>query len=68
MPERSIPDSTDTERWLIECLYEPGKQVGTGVHAYDDLAECAVSLLQAQADHVAQDRSDLPQSKQRISN
>jgi hypothetical protein len=26
---------------------------GTGVEEYDDLSECAVTLLQVQADHVA---------------
>lgn len=27
---------------------------------YDDLAECASAVLQAQADHVAEQRGDLP--------
>jgi hypothetical protein len=123
MPERSIPDITDTERWIIETtlkerygrpvdyqladaevrvnpadreltncpvifwqaddgcnfvifktgernyrcqfFYKPYKQIGTGVYEYDDLTECAVSLLQVQADHAAQERGDLPQPKPR---
>jgi len=30
------------------------------VREYDDLTECLVSLLQAQADHFAKERGDLP--------
>jgi hypothetical protein len=34
--------------------------MGTGIEEYDDLAECAVAVLQAQADYVAEQRGDLP--------
>jgi hypothetical protein len=37
--------------------------MGTGIKEYDDLAECAVGLLQAQADHVAEERGDLPSTQ-----
>jgi hypothetical protein len=33
--------------------------MGTGIAAFDDLAECAVAVLQAQADYVAEQRGDL---------
>jgi hypothetical protein len=33
------------------------------VHEYDDLTECAVSLLQAQADHTARERGDIDDKK-----
>jgi hypothetical protein len=39
------------------------RQFGTGVYEYDDLTECVVSLLQAQADHAAEERGDLPSKR-----
>jgi hypothetical protein len=36
------------------------QQYGTGVHEYDDLTECIVSLLQTQADYVARELGDIP--------
>ncbi|MBK1716508.1 hypothetical protein [Thiocystis violacea] len=47
--------------YRCQFFYKPYKQMGTGVEQYDDLAECAVALLQAQADFVAEERGDLPQ-------
>lgn len=41
-------------------FYQPDRQMSTGVDRYDDLAECAVALLQAQADDTAETRGDLP--------
>jgi hypothetical protein len=32
-----------------QFFYKPYKQMGTGTDEYDDLAECAVAVLQAQA-------------------
>jgi hypothetical protein len=46
--------------WRCQFFYKPYKQMGTGVDQYDDLAECAVALLQAQADYAAEQRGDLP--------
>ena len=49
-----------------ECTYrcqffcKPYKQLGTGTDEYDDLAECAVAVLQAQADYAVEQRGDLP--------
>ena len=40
--------------------YRLYQQYGTGVPMYDDLTECIVSLLQAQADHAAEERGDIP--------
>lgn len=47
-------------KYRCQFYYKPYKQMGTGVDDYDDLAECAVALLQAQADYVAEQRGDLP--------
>lgn len=47
-------------RYRSQFFYKPHKQMGTGIHEYDDLAECAVALLQAQADYAAERRGDLP--------
>ena len=43
-----------------QFFYKPYQQIGTGVQEYEDLAECAVALLQAQADYAAEQRGDLP--------
>ena len=34
--------------------------MSTGSNEYDDLTECAVSVLQAQEESVAEQRGDLP--------
>jgi hypothetical protein len=46
--------------YRCQFYFEPYKQMGTGIDEYDDLAECAVALLQAQADFTAERRDDLP--------
>jgi hypothetical protein len=46
--------------YRCQFFYKPYKQMGTGSNEYDDLAECAVAVLQAQADYVAEQRGDLP--------
>jgi hypothetical protein len=51
---------TGERSYRCQFFYKPYKQMGTGIEAYDDLTECAVSLLQAQADYVAEERGDLP--------
>ena len=47
---------TGERRYRCQFFYRGYQQYGTGVHEYDDLTECAVSLLQAQADHTAEER------------
>jgi hypothetical protein len=51
---------TDDRCYRCQFFYRVHQQMGTGVDEYDDLAECAVSLLQAQADYTAEQRGDLP--------
>jgi len=46
-------------RYRCQFFYRGYQQYGTGVYEYDDLTECVVSLLQAQADHAAQERGDI---------
>ncbi len=46
-------------RYRCQFYYRLYQQLGTGVAEYDDLTECVVSLLQAQADHEARERGDL---------
>ena len=50
---------TGDRRYRCQFFYRGYQQYGTGVHEYDDLTECAVSLLQTQADHAARERGDL---------
>jgi hypothetical protein len=47
-------------RYRCQFFFKPYKQMGTGTEEYDDLAECAVAVLQAQADYLAEQRGDLP--------
>lgn len=46
--------------YRCQFFYKPYKQMGTGVMEYDDLSECVVALLQAQADYAAEQKGDLP--------
>ncbi len=50
---------TGTRKYRSQFFYRAFQQYGTGVREYDDLTECVVSLLQAQADHEAKERGDL---------
>ncbi len=52
-------------RYRCQFYYQPYKQFGTGRADYDDLAECVVALLQAQADYAAELRGDLPTPRRR---
>ena len=54
---------TGERNYRSQFYYKPYKQMGTGISEYDDLAECAVALLQAQADHVAEECGDLPSKR-----
>lgn len=50
---------TGTRKYRSQFFYRAYQQYGTGVYEYNDITECVVSLLQAQADHDAQERGDL---------
>jgi hypothetical protein len=50
---------TGSRKYRCQFFYRGYQQYGTGVHEYDDLTECIVSLLQAQADYDAKERGDL---------
>jgi hypothetical protein len=54
---------TGDRKYRCQFFYRVHRQFGTGVNEYDDLTECAVSLLQAQADHAAEERGDLPSKR-----
>ena len=54
---------TGERRYRCQFFYRGYQQYGTGVHEYDDLTECAVSLLQAQADHTATERGDIDEKR-----
>ncbi|CAK0743842.1 conserved hypothetical protein [Gammaproteobacteria bacterium] len=47
-------------RYRCQFYYRLHRQISTGIPEYDQIAECVVSLLQAQADYLAQERGDLP--------
>lgn len=50
---------TGSRKYRCQFFYRGYQQYGTGVHEYDDLTECIVSLLQTQADHAAKERGDV---------
>jgi hypothetical protein len=50
---------TGSRKYRCQFFYRGYQQYGTGVDEYDDLTECIVSLLQAQADHEARERGDI---------
>jgi len=50
---------TGERRYRSQFFYRGFQQYGTGVHEYDDLSECIVSLLQVQADYEARERGDI---------
>ena len=50
---------TGEKHYRCQFYYRGFQQYGTGIREYDDLAECVVSLLQAQADYVAEEAGDL---------
>jgi hypothetical protein len=54
---------TGDRKYRCQFFYRVHRQFGTGANEYDDLTECAVSLLQAQADHAAEERGDLPSKR-----
>ena len=57
---------TGESRYRCQFYYRLHRQMSTDISEYDHIGECTVSLLQAQADHVAQERGDLP-IKRRLS-
>lgn len=50
---------TGERRYRCQFFYRGFQQYGTGIHEYDDLAECVVSLLQAQADYAAEEAGEI---------
>jgi len=45
-------------RYRCQFYYRVHQMYGTGVEEYDDLTECMVTLLQVQADYVANHKDD----------
>lgn len=50
---------TGDRRYRCQFFYRLYQQYGTGRYEYDDLTECAVDLLQVQADYTAKEHGDL---------
>ncbi len=46
---------TGEKHYRCQFYYRGFQQYGTGIREYDDLTECVVSLLQAQADYAAEE-------------
>jgi len=40
-----------SEKFHCQFFYSKNEQFGTGIREYNDIVECAVSLLRVQADH-----------------
>lgn len=63
---------TGLQNYRCQFFYRGYQQYGTGVHEYDDIGDCIISLLQVQSDHarenkIEQDDSDgsLPRGTER---
>jgi len=50
---------TGERNYRSQFFYRSYQQFNTGVREYDDLSECAVTILQVQADQSAQEEGDL---------
>ncbi len=50
-------------KYRSQFFYKPYNQFSTGRREYDDLAECVVATLQAQADHVAQEAGAIKKTR-----
>ena len=51
---------TGDNNYRCQFFYKPHNQLGTGIREYDNFTECAVSLLQVQADQAARKTGDMP--------
>ncbi|MEA3278913.1 MAG: hypothetical protein U9Q81_27185 [Pseudomonadota bacterium] len=50
---------TGERKYRCQFFYKAYRQMSTGVHEYDDLSECVVSLLQVQADYAAEQAGEV---------
>ena len=55
-----IVTRTGDSRYRCQFYYRVHEMYSTGVEEYDDLSECVVSLLQVQADYLAERRNGTP--------
>jgi hypothetical protein len=46
---------TGEKNYRCQFFYRIHQMYGTGIEAFDDLAECVVTLLQVQADHASRE-------------
>jgi hypothetical protein len=46
------------QKYRCQFFYRGYQQYGTGVHEYEDMGDCVISLLQVQADHLRANRMD----------
>jgi len=49
---------TGMQNYRCQFFYRGYQQYGTGVHEYDDIGDCIISLLQVQADHARENQID----------
>ena len=46
------------QNYRCQFFYRGYQQYGTGVHEYDDIGDCIISLLQVQSDHARESEMD----------
>jgi len=49
---------TGIQNYRCQFFYRGYQQYGTGVHEYDDIGDCIISLLQVQSDHARENKID----------
>jgi hypothetical protein len=54
---------TGFQKYRCQFFYRGYQQYGTGVHEYDDMGDCIISLLQVQADHHRENNMDAEENK-----
>ncbi len=54
---------TGFQKYRCQFFYRGYQQYGTGVHEYDDMGDCIISLLQVQADHHRENHMEAEENK-----
>ncbi|MDH5764984.1 MAG: hypothetical protein OEZ38_03120 [Gammaproteobacteria bacterium] len=57
---------TGQQKYRAQFFYRGYQQYGTGVHEYDDIGDCLISLLQVQADHDRDQKMEEEKGPQRV--
>ncbi|MDH5472672.1 MAG: hypothetical protein OEY87_08755 [Gammaproteobacteria bacterium] len=57
---------TGQRKYRCQFFYRGYQQYGTGIHEYNDIGDCIISLLQVQADHARDNNMEEEKGPQRV--